>query len=49
MALGVRWDGLTGRPTRRAAKGSVWVLGGRPGALSADYYRNFDAELDAGA
>jgi hypothetical protein len=20
----------------------VWVLGGRPGALIADYYRNFD-------
>ena len=24
------------------AKGSVWVLGGGPGALTADYYRNFD-------
>jgi 8-oxo-dGTP pyrophosphatase MutT (NUDIX family) len=24
-----------------SAKGSAWVLGGRPGALAADYYRDF--------
>ena len=41
MALGVRWDGLPGRLWPPCAKGSVWALGGRPGGLSADYYRNF--------
>jgi 8-oxo-(d)GTP phosphatase len=40
MALGVRWEGSRDYPP--AAKGSVWVLGGSPGALSADYYRNFE-------
>ena len=40
MALGVQWEGSRAYPP--AAKGSVWVLGGGPGALSADYYRNFD-------
>jgi 8-oxo-dGTP diphosphatase len=40
MVLGVPWEGT--RPAPPAAKGSVWVLGGRPGALIADYYRNFD-------
>jgi 8-oxo-dGTP diphosphatase len=45
MALGVRVEGLRLHPP--AAKGSVWVLGGRPGALTADYYRNFDADPDA--
>ena len=40
MALGVRWAGSRSYPP--AAKGSVWVLGGAPGALSADYYRNFE-------
>ncbi|MFP5369738.1 MAG: SixA phosphatase family protein, partial [Actinomycetes bacterium] len=39
LALGVRWEGSRAYPP--AAKGSVWVLGGRPGALSADYYRDF--------
>ncbi|MCW2739861.1 MAG: hydrolase [Blastococcus sp.] len=39
MALGVRVHGARLFPP--AAKGSVWVLGGRPGALSADYYRSF--------
>ena len=39
MALGVRRDGLAGRLCPPCAKGSVWVLGGRPGGLSADYYR----------
>jgi 8-oxo-(d)GTP phosphatase len=42
MVLGARWEGT--RPYPPAAKGSVWVLGGRPGALLADYYRNFDPE-----
>ena len=40
MALGVSWDGSRAYPP--AAKGSVWVLGGGPGALCADYYRNFE-------
>jgi 8-oxo-(d)GTP phosphatase len=39
-ALGVRWEGSRAFPP--AAKGSVWVLGGSPGALSADYYRDFE-------
>jgi 8-oxo-dGTP diphosphatase len=42
MALGVRVHGARLFPP--AAKGSAWVLGGRPGALSADYYRDFDPE-----
>jgi 8-oxo-dGTP diphosphatase len=45
MALGVRFA-----PTRLyppSAKGSVWLLGGRPGALSADYYRDLDPDPDA--
>jgi 8-oxo-dGTP diphosphatase len=41
LSLGVRWEGRVYPP---AAKGSVWVLGGRPGALIADYYRDFDPE-----
>jgi 8-oxo-dGTP pyrophosphatase MutT (NUDIX family)/phosphohistidine phosphatase SixA len=41
-ALGVRWSGTRLHPP--AAKGSVWVLGDRPGALAADYYRNFDPQ-----
>ena len=44
MALGVRWDGAAGALCPPAAKGSVWALGGRPGALTADYYRNFDPD-----
>ena len=43
MALGVRWEGLTGRLWPPCAKGSVWALGGRPGGLAADYYRSFSA------
>jgi hypothetical protein len=39
LALGVRWEGTRLFPP--SAKGSTWVLGGRPGALSADYYRDF--------
>jgi 8-oxo-dGTP pyrophosphatase MutT (NUDIX family) len=37
-ALGVRGEGSREYPP--AAKGSAWVLGGRPGAMSADYYRD---------
>ncbi|TQN41804.1 8-oxo-dGTP diphosphatase [Blastococcus colisei] len=44
LSLGVRWEGVKGRLYPPAAKGSVWVLGGRPGAMTADYYRNFDAD-----
>jgi 8-oxo-(d)GTP phosphatase len=40
MALGVHWEST--RPNPPAAKGSVWVLGGRIGAMCADYYRDFD-------
>ena len=46
MALGVRgpaWPELL----PPAAKGSVWALGGRPGALLADYYRDFAPDPDA--
>jgi 8-oxo-(d)GTP phosphatase len=43
MALGVRWNGLSGRLWPPCAKGSVWALGGRPGGLFADYYRDFSA------
>lgn len=43
-ALGVRFAGAGGAPWPPAAKGSTWVLGGRPGALSADYYRDFSAD-----
>ena len=37
---------LAGRPDGwpPSAKGSVWALGGRPGALLADYYRDFDPD-----
>jgi 8-oxo-(d)GTP phosphatase len=47
LSLGVRWEGVAGRLYPPAAKGSVWVLGGRPGALVADYYRDLDADPDA--
>jgi 8-oxo-dGTP diphosphatase len=42
LSLGVQWEGSRVFPP--AAKGSVWVLGGRPGALFADYYRDFDPD-----
>jgi 8-oxo-(d)GTP phosphatase len=42
--LGVKADGRDHPPS---AKGSVWVLGGRAGALSADYYRDLDPDPDA--
>jgi 8-oxo-(d)GTP phosphatase len=44
LSLGVRWEGVAGRLYPPSAKGSVWVLGGRPGAMAADYYRSFDPE-----
>jgi len=47
LELGVEWEGTRLYPP--AAKGSTWVLGGRPGALSADYYRDFDADRAAPA
>jgi 8-oxo-dGTP pyrophosphatase MutT (NUDIX family) len=40
LSLGVRWEGVR-RLHPPAAKGSVWALGGRPGRLAADYYRDF--------
>ena len=43
-ALGVRFTGVAGAPHPPAAKGSTWVLGGRPGVLSADYYRDFSSD-----
>jgi 8-oxo-(d)GTP phosphatase len=46
-ALDVRWTGTREFPP--AAKGSVWALGGRPGALAADYYRSFDPDPAAPA
>ncbi len=48
-ALGVRYPGTAGTLWPPSAKGSVWVLGGRPGALLADYYRDFPADPDAPA
>ena len=45
MALGVPFEERRTYPP--CAKGSTWVLGGRPGALSADYYRDFDPDADA--
>ena len=45
-ALGVRFTGVAGAPHPPAAKGSTWVLGGRPCALSADYYRDFSADAE---
>ena len=51
LALGVRWEGMPGVAAGRlhppSAKGSVWALGGRPGALAADYYRDFGPDPDA--
>ena len=41
LALGVRWEGVTGNLWPPSAKGSVWALAGTPGALTADYYRDF--------
>jgi 8-oxo-(d)GTP phosphatase len=41
MALGVQQDTGAGVLRPPSAKGSVWALGGRPGELLADYYRDF--------
>jgi 8-oxo-dGTP diphosphatase len=46
FGLGVRRAGRVFPP---AAKGSVWVLGGRAGAMSADYSRDVDPDPDAPA
>ena len=48
QALGVHGHGVTGL-LPPAAKGSVWALGGRRGALVADYYRDLDPDPDARA
>jgi 8-oxo-(d)GTP phosphatase len=48
-ALGVRFAGVTSPPHPPSAKGSTWVLGGRPGALAADYYRDFSVDAPADA
>ena len=45
-ALGVHGHGVPGLPAP-AAKGSVWALGGRPGALIADYYRGVGPDAAA--
>ncbi|MGZ6864116.1 MAG: NUDIX hydrolase [Blastococcus sp.] len=42
LALGVIAEGTRLYPP--SAKGSVWALGGRAGALAADYYRDFDPD-----
>ena len=47
MALGVQFAATRDYPP--CAKGSVWVLGGRPGSLLADYYRDLDPDPDAPA
>jgi 8-oxo-dGTP diphosphatase len=46
LALGAHWPGTAGTLWPPSAKGSVWALGGRPGALAADYYRRFGADPD---
>jgi 8-oxo-dGTP diphosphatase len=48
LALGVHWHDSAGALWPPSAKGSVWALGGRSGALAADYYRDFTADPDAG-
>ncbi|MBB3085853.1 NUDIX hydrolase [Geodermatophilus sabuli] len=48
LSLGVRWPGVAGRLDPPAAKGSTWALGGRPGELAADYYRDFDPDSEDG-
>ncbi len=48
QALSVHGHGVTGL-LPPAAKGSVWALGGRRGALVADYYRDLEPDPDARA
>jgi 8-oxo-dGTP pyrophosphatase MutT (NUDIX family) len=43
LALGLRWHGAAGALWPPSAKGSVWALAGRAGALAADYYRDICA------
>jgi 8-oxo-dGTP diphosphatase len=45
VGLGVRFGGTRVHPP--AAKGSVWALGGRPGQVHADYYRDVGPDPDA--
>ena len=40
VALGVRGPDAAGAMWPPAAKGSVWAIGGAPGRLAADYYRD---------
>jgi 8-oxo-dGTP diphosphatase len=47
VALGVRWHGAAGALWPPSAKGSVWAIGGSPGALCADYYRDFQQDPSA--
>ena len=49
LALGVRWHDAAGSLWPPSAKGSVWALGGSAGALSADYYRDFNPDPAAPA
>jgi 8-oxo-dGTP pyrophosphatase MutT (NUDIX family) len=49
LALGVRWHDRAGALWPPSAKASVWALGGRAGALAADYYRDFQADPAAPA
>jgi 8-oxo-dGTP diphosphatase len=49
MALGVRHQGGHGALWPPAAKCSVWALGGRPGRLAADYYRDLGPDPAAPA
>jgi 8-oxo-(d)GTP phosphatase len=49
LSLGVRWEGVAGALWPPSAKGSTWALGGVPGGLAADYYRNFAADPDVPA
>jgi hypothetical protein len=43
LDLEVRWEGVPDRLYPPSAKGSTWALGGRPGVMAADYYRDFSA------
>ena len=43
LALGVHWHGTAGALWPPSAKGSIWTLAGRAGALAADYYRDVSA------